>query len=117
MFSPKSLLATTLFTLTYGQDAQLRPVALPDITPLPKVMHIQTTPPLPVPSPPFRVKARTTFAVYNQTVYLTIGDMVIPMIGTTGCFTPKEILQTSDPRLRFERELPAPPPPPEPVKR
>jgi hypothetical protein len=59
---------------------------------------------------------RMQLAVYNGTVYIKVGDMVVPMDGTAGCFTPKEILKAGDPRLHFERETDVPPPPPAPVK-
>lgn len=108
MYSLKPILFALLVATTYAQDSQMRPIVLPDLPPPTKIKAvIQTAPPA-----PFAVKPRTDFAVFQNTVYFKVGDMVVPMIGTSGCFTPKELLKAGDLRLQFERELAAPPPPP-----
>jgi hypothetical protein len=94
------------------QDKTAPPVVLPDL-PQPKVVIVQVPlPPLPV-APP-AAEAASSFAIHHGTVYFKVGDVVVPMIGTTGCFTPKELLKGDDPRLRFEIAAPPPPPPAKP---
>ncbi len=110
MFLIKPILFAALVVTAYAQDNQLRPVVLPDLPPPPKIKPVMQTAP-PAPNAPFAVKPRTDFAVFQNTVYFKVGDMVVPIIGTSGCFTPKELLKAGDPRLQFGDELPAPPPP------
>lgn len=105
-------LPTAIFiaALMTAQEKTPRPVVLPEIAPPPRVVIVPISQPLPVARP--MPKETTSFAVHNSTVYLKIGDVVVPMIGTTGCFTPKELLKGDDPRLLFVMEATPPPPPP-----
>ena len=108
MFLIKPILFAALAVTAYAQESQPRPVVLPNLPPPTKIKTVvQTAPPLP--NVPFTVKPRTAdFAVYQNTVYFKVGDMVVPMIGTSGCFTPKELLKASDSRLQFGDEMPPP---------
>jgi hypothetical protein len=108
MFSLKPLLPFALAASAYLQESAPRPVVLPDLPPPPKIKAVVQTPP-PAPNAPLVIKPRTDFAIYQNTVYFKVGDMVVPMIGTTGCFTPKELLKAGDPRLHFGDEPPPPP--------
>jgi hypothetical protein len=113
MYSLKPVLFALLVATTYAQESAPRPVVLPDLPPPPKIKAVvQQQPTSPAPNGPFTVKPRTDFAVFQNTVYFKVGDMVVPMIGTSGCFTPKELLKAGDVRLQFGDEPPAPPPPP-----
>jgi hypothetical protein len=112
LLTPAFLLAALM--ATHRQDP--KPVVLPALPPPIKITQTQSAPPAAPTPAPFRVKELSSFAVFNNTVYFKVGDMVVPMIGTSGCFTPKEILTAGDPRLHFDLSTDAPPPPPASVK-
>jgi hypothetical protein len=114
MFMLKPLAVITFLVMAYAQDPAPRPVVLPDLPPPPAIKPVVQTAPLPPApqAPPVTSKEAMSVAIYQNTVYFKVGDMIVPMVGTTGCFTPKELLKAGDARLQFNNELPAPPPPP-----